>query len=173
MKDAILDAAERRARRGGYNGFSFRELAEDVGIKSASVHYHFPTKEDLAAALAERYADKVAAQLGPPARLPPRAAIKLLAEIFITANEAGDQMCLCGIFAAESDSLPSPLLPKVAAFFDMVVRWLDVALKPATGAPKAVEIVAALEGAMLMSRIRRDPAILRTVAAALVKRVPA
>ena len=173
MKDAILDAAEQRARRGGYNGFSFRELAEDVGIKSASVHYHFPTKEDLAAALAERYADRVAAQLGDPAKLSPRAAVKQLADIFITANETGNQMCLCGVFAAESDGLPSPLHPKIAAFFDMIVKWLDIALKPATGAPKALEIIAALEGAMLMSRVWHDPAILRAVATALVKRVQA
>ena len=31
-------------RRGGFHGFSFRDLAADVGIKSASVHYHFPIK---------------------------------------------------------------------------------------------------------------------------------
>ena len=43
---AIMDAAERRMRIGGFNGFSFREIAADVGVKSSSVHYHFPTKEN-------------------------------------------------------------------------------------------------------------------------------
>ena len=43
---AIMDAAERRMRIGGFNGFSFREIAADVGVKSSSVHYHFPTKGD-------------------------------------------------------------------------------------------------------------------------------
>ena len=51
---AIMDAAERRMRIGGFNGFSFREIAADVGVKSASVHYHFPTKENLAAAVTRR-----------------------------------------------------------------------------------------------------------------------
>ncbi|WP_157628311.1 helix-turn-helix domain-containing protein, partial [Ensifer sp. BR816] len=46
-----MDAAEERIRRAGYSGFSFREIAADVGVKSASVHYHFPTKERLAAAV--------------------------------------------------------------------------------------------------------------------------
>src|SRR6185503_20910985 len=58
MADAILDAAERRIRQGGFSGFSFRELAADVGVKSSSVHYHFPTKEALAAAVVRRWAEE-------------------------------------------------------------------------------------------------------------------
>ena len=57
MKVAIMDAAERRIQQGGFGGFSFREIAADVGIKSSSVHYHFPTKEDLAAAVIRRWAE--------------------------------------------------------------------------------------------------------------------
>ncbi len=60
----ILDAAERFARTVGYNGFSFRDIAAEIGIKSASVHYHFPTKGDLGAALARRYADRFFERLG-------------------------------------------------------------------------------------------------------------
>src|SRR5260370_10442546 len=56
VKTAIMDAAERRMQLGGFGGFSFREIAADVGIKSSSVHYHFPTKEDLAAAVIRRWA---------------------------------------------------------------------------------------------------------------------
>lgn len=171
VKDAILEAAESRARRGGYNGFSFRDLAEDVGIKSASVHYHFPTKEDLAEVLARRYVERIAAYLGDPTQLTPRAAVKRLADVFIEANESDDQMCLCGIFAAESDSLPRHVLPAVAAFFEVLSKWLSTALRPAKTAPKAVEIIAAFEGAMLMSRVMRDPAILRGVVSATLKRI--
>jgi TetR/AcrR family transcriptional repressor of nem operon len=171
MKDKILDAAEARARRAGYNGFSFRDVADDVGIKSASIHYHFPTKENLVATLAQRYVERTAARLGDPARLAPRAAVKHLAEIFIAANETDNQMCLCGVFAAESGGLPPQLLPQIAAFFDMIVKWLDAALKPATTAPKALEIIAALEGGLLISRVRRDPAVLRAVIAPILKRI--
>jgi TetR/AcrR family transcriptional regulator, transcriptional repressor for nem operon len=57
VKTAIMDAAERRMQRGGFGGFSFREIAADVGIKSSSVHYHFPTKEDLSAAVIRRWAE--------------------------------------------------------------------------------------------------------------------
>src|SRR5713226_3326095 len=58
VKDAILNAAELRMQQGGFAGFSFREIAADVGIKSSSVHYHFPTKEDLAAAVIRRWAEE-------------------------------------------------------------------------------------------------------------------
>jgi TetR/AcrR family transcriptional repressor of nem operon len=57
---AIMDAAERRMRKGGFSGFSFREIAADVGVKSSSVHYHFPTKENLAAAVIQRYTAQTA-----------------------------------------------------------------------------------------------------------------
>jgi TetR/AcrR family transcriptional repressor of nem operon len=173
VKDSILDAAEARARRAGYNGFSFREIADDVGIKSASVHYHFPTKEDLAAALAQRYVERILAQLGDPIGRAPRAAIRHLADVFIAANETDNQMCLCGVFAAESGGLPPQVLPKVASFFELTTKWLDTALKPASNAPKAIEIIAALEGGLLISRVRHDPAILRAVVASILRRIPA
>jgi len=171
MKDAILDAAESRARLAGYNGFSFRDLAEDVGITSASVHYHFPTKEDLAEALTQRYVDRTAEYLGDPAALRPRAAVKHLGAMFIRANETEDRMCLCGLLAAESGGLPPPVRPRVAAFFDLLVRWLEVALRPAASAPRALEIVAAFEGGLLIARVKKEPAILRAIVAETAKRV--
>ena len=42
-------------RDAGVVTMSFRDLAGDVGIKSACVHYHFPTKSDLGEALVDRY----------------------------------------------------------------------------------------------------------------------
>ncbi len=57
-RETIMRAARAAVQAHGYNALSFRELAKEVGIKSASVHYHFPTKGDLAAALARRYADE-------------------------------------------------------------------------------------------------------------------
>ncbi len=60
VKVSIMEAAERRMQLGGFGGFSFREIAADVGIKSSSVHHHFPTKEKLAAAVIRRWAERTA-----------------------------------------------------------------------------------------------------------------
>ena len=53
-KTKIMDTAEGFIVQGGYNAFSFRDIAEAVGIKSASVHYHYPTKADLVSAVMVR-----------------------------------------------------------------------------------------------------------------------
>jgi TetR/AcrR family transcriptional repressor of nem operon len=53
--ERLMDLAEARIREAGYRGFSFRDLAAEIGIKSASVHHHFPTKAGMAAAVARRY----------------------------------------------------------------------------------------------------------------------
>ena len=54
-KEALLAAAKRTAQAHGYTGLNFRDLAEEVGIKAASMYYHFPSKADLGAAVARRY----------------------------------------------------------------------------------------------------------------------
>ena len=158
---AILDAAERRARRGGYNGFSFRDLADDVGIKSASVHYHFPTKEALGSALTQRYAKRAIEELGEPGGLSDLEAFDRVASLFTAANETDDLMCLCGLLGAEADGLPEPLVSEVKAYFDALITWLSAAFKGPDKGVRAEMIVATLEGALMMSRARGDKDQLR------------
>jgi TetR/AcrR family transcriptional repressor of nem operon len=42
---------------------NFRDIAEDVGMKSSSIYHHFPSKADLGAAVARRYWGDTAADL--------------------------------------------------------------------------------------------------------------
>ena len=56
----ILDVAERLVQLRGYNAFSYADVAKAVGIRKASLHYHFATKGDLGLALVE----DLAAHLG-------------------------------------------------------------------------------------------------------------
>lgn len=167
MAERILVAAEQRARRGGYNGFSFREIAADVGIKSASVHYHFPTKADLGAALARRYTKATLNALGPAEGLDWRSAVRKAAEIFLRANEIEDRMCLCGILGAERDVLPQSVAIEVRGYFDGLRDWLAVALAGHPDAPDPVLVVAALEGALIQSRVAGDAGLLRRCVYAL------
>lgn len=168
-RSAILDAAERRARTGGYNGFSFRDLADDVGIKSASVHYHFPTKETLSAALAERYTDRSIESLGDPQGLTEAEALDRVAGLFVHANEVDDLMCLCGLFGAEAAGLPQPTVAEVRAYFDALSTWLSKAFSGPDRTVRAEMIVATLEGGLIMSRTRGDTEQLRRLHAQLRK----
>jgi TetR/AcrR family transcriptional repressor of nem operon len=109
MANAIMDAAERRIRAAGFNGFSFREIATDVGVKSASVHYHFPTKERVAAAVAHRYTNRFlhAVESRVASGTDTRDAWK--GEFRRALTEDG-QMCLCGALGASARDLPAEVI---------------------------------------------------------------
>jgi TetR/AcrR family transcriptional repressor of nem operon len=135
---AIMDAARSAVQARGYNALSFRELAKDVGVKSASVHYHFPTKGNLGAALArdyteqgQRYLESLSTRASLPARMDGYVAI------FRQALEDDNRMCLCGIMAAEQHDLPAEVRIEVDRFTDVNVAWLHTQLKDADPAVPA------------------------------------
>ncbi|MEM6589282.1 MAG: TetR/AcrR family transcriptional regulator [Pseudomonadota bacterium] len=150
-RDAILDVAERLIRSHGYSGFSFREVAKEVGIKSASVHYHFPTKPDLAAAVAKRYRERFAHALD-NSECEGIERVTAWRELFHNALRKDGLMCLCGILAAEGDSLPAEVAREAHAFLQFGIASLDEA-RPGRG----VHILSQLEGAMLIARSTGDP----------------
>ncbi|MEM6945304.1 MAG: helix-turn-helix domain-containing protein [Pseudomonadota bacterium] len=157
-RQRILDAAERRVRRSGYNGFSFRDIAADVGVKSASVHHHFPTKEALTAVLASRYAARFEERLRREAAL--LGPLPALRQLFRASIEEDGQMCLCGMLAAESAALPESVKLETRRFFERIVAFLtDVECGPAMGRGGALEVVALLEGALLVGRASDDIAV--------------
>ena len=159
MRDRILDAAEARARRGGYNAFSFRELAEDVGVKSASVHYHFPTKPELAEALARRYGERARERLGDPTELTAQQALDRVTALFRDALVRDDRMCLCGLFGAERDLLPPAVDAAVADFFRLILDYLRTGGGDAERGEAPEAVLARLEGALILARSLRDPGV--------------
>ena len=117
----ILDAAEQRIRTAGYHGFSFREIAADVGIKSSSVHHYFPTKELLGVAVARRYTDRFFAAL-PAEPLEPQTALR---KAFLRAIESDGRVCLCGALASGAGSLPPSVAAEARRFFEESLRYLS------------------------------------------------
>lgn len=163
-RDEILSAAKAVAQSHGYNGLSFRELAKAVGVKSASIHYHFPTKGDLGAALARRYREDARAILGEPDD--PHASLAKYVAIFRMALERDNRMCLCGLMAAEYDDLPDAVKTEVTGFADDNVAWLSRVLslldpsRPSEAVNQhAFAIYAAIGGAQLTARGRGSLAI--------------
>lgn len=162
--DEILDVAERFVRTQGYNAFSFRSVAAEVGIKSASVHHHFPTKADLGAAVTRRYAERIFETLGDPSdpAVAPDVLLKSFVAIFRNSLVREKQMCLCGMLGAEIASLPPPVAAEVKIYFERCAAWLGKILSRSRAGenagdrlvPKqrALTIVATLEGALLTAR---------------------
>ena len=159
----ILETAESLARNRGYHGFSYRDIAAEVGIKSASVHYHFPTKADLGVAVARRYTERFLAALGDPTdpKTAPRLLLARYAAAYRKSLVEDRQMCLCGLFGAEVAVLPAPVAAEVQGFFERSVEWLQVvlvrdgsggAVDEAQSRQRALTILAALQGAMIVAR---------------------
>ena len=163
-REAILTAARKSAQARGYNGLNFRDLAKAVGIKSASVHYHFPTKADLGAAIARRYTEDSAAALEDllSADPDPASCLRRYPDTFRKALETHNRLCLCSFMAAEHDDLPAAVRKEVRAFADVHVAWLSRVLsaagvvRPGDSEERARAIFAAIAGAQLIARSRAD-----------------
>lgn len=166
--ERILDVAEALAQTRGYNGFSYADIAAEIGVTKASLHYHFPSKATLGLALVTRYSarffaalDEIAASAMPaPQKL--RAYADLYESVLVR-----DRLCLCGMFAAEIATLPAPVQQAVRDFFDTNERWVTTIFAEGgqsgvlvfNGQPvdAARALAAALDGAMLVARSFGDP----------------
>lgn len=158
----ILDIAERLVQSRGYNAFSYADVAHAVGIRKASLHYHFATKADLGQALVARYRQAFlealraieAREPGAPERLRDYAAL-------YDAVLRKKRMCMCGMLATDAATLPRTMRESVAQFFDENVAWLSRVLEQGrkrrelrfegTPASMASFFVSTLEGAMLIA----------------------
>ena len=161
--ERILDIAERMVQTRGFNNFSYADIAKELGITTASLHYHFPGKAELGQALITRYADRFGEALARIDReVPdPRAKLEAYADLYGSVLE-GKRMCMCGVLAAEYQTLPRPMRRAVIGFFDENQRWLAGVLNQGradkalayTGSPDEVaqSILSTLEGAMLVAR---------------------
>lgn len=166
-REAILAAARTAAQAHGYGGLNFRDLAQDVGIKHASIYYHFPTKADLGAAVAQRYREDAAAALEALAAASPTPleSLRRYPAIFRKALETGNRLCLGSFMAAETDDLPTPVRAEILAFAEVNVAWLSRALVASgvVGSSEADQraraIFAAIAGAQLIARSRGDVSV--------------
>jgi TetR/AcrR family transcriptional regulator, transcriptional repressor for nem operon len=118
IKTAIMNAAQRRIQLGGFGGFSFRDIAADVGIKSSSVHYHFPTKDDLAAAVIRRWADNASLHIDEALEKDPNPA-RVWTKVFGGTAHSDSHMCPCTVLGAAAQDLPEQVGREVKRFFTM------------------------------------------------------
>jgi len=175
----ILDVAERLAQMRGFNGFSYADIAAEVEITKAALHYHFATKADLGEALIGRYAARFGEALAAIDASTSAAPTKLrgYADLYVDVFRK-QRMCLCGMLAAEYSTLPDTMQAAVVSFFDQNEAWLSDVLEQGrsdgslqfTGSSRDVArmIIGCLEGAMLVARPYGDIPRFQDAAASLV-----
>jgi TetR/AcrR family transcriptional repressor of nem operon len=176
---ALLKEAEFLVRTRGYSAFSYADLAQRVQIAKASVHHHFPKKEDLITALVSEYVAVFVQTLARIASENAAAADRLTvyARLFLDGLENG-MLPLCGALSAERAALPESLRASVRDFFQLHLDWLSGVVEEgvaagdlrADAAPReaALMLLSALEGGSLVGwALERNADVLSAFAAAL------
>ena len=168
-KTELLDSAERAARTRGFDGFSYADLAEDVGIRKASIHHHFPTKAALSVALMQRYYRDLETACSDidNAEKSGGARFSAMIDRYRNALDGGKSLCLCVAFSTSRESLPEEVINQISRFRAMMVGWLQrvfVAgqsdgsiLDVRDAAAEAAAALSLLEGAQLAARAEENP----------------
>jgi TetR/AcrR family transcriptional repressor of nem operon len=125
-REQLLVTAENWVRTSGYAGFSYADLSKAVRIRKASIHHHFPTKEDLGVSLVERYRQRFFETLD-TLTANDRNAISKLADYagIYLAGLAEGRGCLCGMLASDYLLIPARVQAAVSNFFAANIRWLE------------------------------------------------
>ena len=182
-QERILDLAQQYIQERGYNGFSFRDLASCVGVKSSSIHYYYANKTHLALAVTSRYRKNFAAATAQLREEIPSAPdlLKAYAKIFKSTLEDGKKVCLCVMLASDRDSVEDSVTDQVRAFFADQYRWLSGVITNGISQGTirdnirpddfAVLFFSALEGAMMVANAKGNSADIELVANQMIELV--
>ncbi|MEM9771933.1 MAG: TetR/AcrR family transcriptional regulator [Cyanobacteria bacterium P01_D01_bin.73] len=165
--EQILDVAQEMVRRQGYSAFSYADISKRVGIRKASIHYHFPSKADLVKRLVQRYREMLGRACDRIARSDAPANEQLLefAHLYRDGLKQ-DQACLCAMLGADYVVLPEPVQEEVRQFFHQTEQWLATLLQRGcyeqlwqcnpSAEQEAKGLIAMLQGAQLLARPEAD-----------------
>lgn len=176
-RTAIMDAAQELIQRGGANAMSYQHISDAIGIRKASIHHHFPTKEHLIEAVIQRYAAYFLKLVDAivESKLDPAAKLRKYAGLFEATLCEGqqDKACLCGMLGAELATLGNPAAAGVRRFYrdneTRLAKILEEGLNKGTfhfkGDSKLVAamIFSLLEGGALVVRAEGGHKRLHTV----------
>lgn len=169
----ILELAQEAIATRGYSSFSFRELAIELGIKSASIHYHFPTKTHLGLEVARTYRarlEQALSQITANTSNPEQALAGLIA-IYRHEARTSQRMTVCTMLAAEIKNLPDEIQQEMKAFYQLNLDWIaarlaEMGVDSNTKEEKARQLFALLQGGLMGAKGQNDPAYFDVVAKA-------
>ncbi|WP_439496588.1 TetR/AcrR family transcriptional regulator [Bosea sp. (in: a-proteobacteria)] len=182
--DEILDCARSLLIEGGYNGFSYADIAKVVGIRNASIHHHFPSKSGLVRTLVARYREEAQAGIADLERQladPTEQLRAYLGYWEACIADASAPFCVCALLASQIPVLPEEVILEVRAHFRTLSAWLTSVLErgarqgglhfTGTAKAEAEAFMASVHGAMLSARAYGDPKIFGVITQPLLERL--
>ncbi|MCU4180727.1 TetR/AcrR family transcriptional regulator [Bosea sp. BH3] len=182
--DKILRCARSLLIQGGYNGFSYADIAKVVGIRNASIHHHFPSKAELVRTLVARYREEAEAGIAQLERQVSDPAAQLASYVGYWERciaDASAPFCVCALMAGEIPALPAEIVTEVRAHFRSLSAWLTSVLErgarqgslhfAGTAKAEAESFMACVHGAMLSARAYGDPGTFGLITRPLLERL--
>ncbi|MFV8259075.1 TetR/AcrR family transcriptional regulator [Bdellovibrio bacteriovorus] len=123
-----LDLGRHYLQTLGFNGFSFQTVADALGIRKASLHYYFASKEDLGMALIEEYQKSYADWALKREHLPAEEKMEQLIRMFVKIG-ADHKICPGGVLCADYGSVSNPMKKKLLQFHLGQKAWLVRTIK--------------------------------------------
>ena len=163
----ILDVAQSMVRNRGYSAFSYADISKEIGIRKASIHYHFPSKDDLVKELVKRYRENLERKCHfiEQQEISPLEQMRQFVNLYRDGLQ-DNQICLCGMLSADFVILNSSIQGELKTFFDATESWLIRLLKRGSETKiwtcsKSVELeaktmIATLQGAQLLARVAEN-----------------
>lgn len=163
-KRSIMDLAESFIQEKGFNGFSYAHIAQELNVKNAAIHYHFPSKEELVSAVIQRYRDRFKLWINNSRvkDLSPQEKLDWFFSIYTNTRADNGKVCLAGSLETEFNSLPDSVREQTQALTRELLAWLQSILQEGrqagvfhfSGVPadKAALILSSLQGGLQMAR---------------------
>jgi TetR/AcrR family transcriptional repressor of nem operon len=163
-KRSIMDLAESFLQEKGFNGFSYAHIAKKLDVKNAAIHYHFPSKEALVAAVIQRYRDRFKLWINNSRvkDLSPQEKLDWFFSIYTNTRADNGKVCLAGSLETEFNSLPDSVREQTQALTRELLSWLQATLQEGREAgafqfngeasDKAAMILSSMQGGLQMAR---------------------
>ena len=182
----ILTCARYLIVAGGYNGFSYADIANVVGIRKASIHHHFPNKVDLVQALVLRHRKATEEGIGnlEHAIADPLEQLRAYIQYWEKCIEdLSAPFCVCALLAGELPILPEAVALEVRSYFRFLSAWMASVLERGmeqgairlayTPRIEAELLMATVHGAMLSARAYGDAGVFGAITGAQLERFSA
>ncbi len=177
-KGQALEIAKKQLQTKGFNGFSFQDIADTLGIKKASLHYYFSSKEDLALEIMHSYETGFAEWSKKTASFAPEKRLEKWFNLFFRLAEDDHKICPVGALCTDLDIFSKSTRSKILQFHERQRDWIQENLKQGQDSkaykadlkiePTSDLIMSSIQGALQIARLKKNPQLVKHVAKQLM-----